>query len=194
METIISRNEIKNMISENKSISDFIKGKVLEHVKILIEMFLELEFEEYREKIRDSKNRQRNGYYMRNLLTRYGLIENIRVPRFRNMKFHTIIFNKWQRSWSEVENFITKLFIQGESYRDIKRIANELYGKYTMSLTTINRISNKFLEEVKKFHERRIEKEYNVIELVEIMSVSVKILLLHKIRNTIPYSPNKITI
>ncbi len=104
---------------------------------MLIEMFLELEFEEYRDKIRDSKYRQRNGYYMRNLLTSYGLIENIRVPRFRNMKFHTILFNKWQRSWSEVENFKTKLFIQGESYRDIKRIANELYGKYTMSLTTI---------------------------------------------------------
>ena len=44
----------------------------------------------------------RNGYYERDIGTRYGKIDNLRVPRDRNSQFRSALFEPYQRNiWIE---------------------------------------------------------------------------------------------
>ncbi len=40
----------------------------------------------------------RNGYYERDLGTKYGRINDLRVPRDRNNEFQTALFDRYQRN------------------------------------------------------------------------------------------------
>jgi transposase-like protein len=159
----INTSEIKENIKTNQSIYDFINNSVLEYLKKLLETILEVNFEEIREKIDKKGSFQRNGYYTRSLLTKFGLIENLKVPRYRKSKFINSLFKPWQRRCEDVEETIIKLFVQGESFRDIRRMVGHLYGEKTMSISTISKIINTMQNFVKEFHQRKIQKEYSVI-------------------------------
>ncbi len=135
--------EIKNYFKENKSLGSLLKPMIKDFVKYLIETILETKIEYERSKAAIKKNWYRNGYYQRHLLTTFGLIENIKVPRLRNMVYENGIFQKWQRRLEDVDRFIIKIFTQGESYRDIKRIVRDFLDELTISLSTISRIKNK---------------------------------------------------
>ncbi|MFN3873700.1 MAG: hypothetical protein ACK4R9_11940, partial [Ignavibacterium sp.] len=76
-----SKNKVEFQIKSTKGIN-FIES-ILEIIKIYIETFLELEFEEFRKGYKKKAVRQRNGYYQRSLVTEFGLIKDIRVPRYR---------------------------------------------------------------------------------------------------------------
>ncbi len=155
--------EIIEYFKENKNLVSFINSIVLKFLKYLIETLLEAKVEYERSKALIKRNWYRNGYYTRHLITKFGLIENIRVPRLRYMAYHNNIFDKWERRLSDVNDFITKVFTQGESYRDIKRIVKHFFNEPTMSLSTISRITNKVLDRLKEFHNRRIENKYSTI-------------------------------
>lgn len=155
--------EIIEYFKENKNLVSFINSIALKFLKYLIETLLETKVEYERSKALIKRNWYRNGYYTRHLITKFGLIENIRVPRLRYMTYHNNIFDKWERRLSDVNDFITKVFTQGESYRDIKRIVKDFFNEPTMSLSTISRITNKVFDRLKKFHNRRIENKYSII-------------------------------
>lgn len=155
--------EIIEYFKENKNLVSFINSIVLKFLKYLIETLLEAKVEYERSKALIKRNWYRNGYYTRHLITKFGLIENIRVPRLRYMVYHNNIFDKWERRLSDVNDFITKVFTQGESYRDIKRIVKHFFNEPTMSLSTISRITNKVFDRLKEFHNRRIENKYSTI-------------------------------
>ncbi len=155
--------EIKNYFKENKSLGSLLKPMIKDFVKYLIETILETKIEYERSKAAIKKNWYRNGYYQRHLLTTFGLIENIKVPRLRNMVYENGIFQKWQRRLEDVDRFIIKIFTQGESYRDIKRIVRDFLDEPTMSLSTISRITDKVKDKVKEFHNRKIENPYSII-------------------------------
>ncbi len=144
--------EIKNYFKENKSLGSLLKPMIKDFVKYLIETILETKIEYERSKAAIKKNWYRNGYYQRHLLTTFGLIENIKVPRLRNMVYENGIFQKWQRRLEDVDRFIIKIFTQGESYRDIKRIVRDFLDEPTMSLSTISRITDKVKDKVKEFY------------------------------------------
>lgn len=99
-----------------------------------------------REGLKHKKHRQRNGYYERNLITNFGLIERKRVPRYRGIRFSNSLLKPWQRRWKKVEETIVKTFTQGESYRDIKSIVGKIYSDKIMSISTIRKITNKLKE------------------------------------------------
>ena len=46
----------------------------------------------------EQNNGQRNGYYQRDLGTRYGKIDDLHVPRDRNNEFQTALFDRYQRN------------------------------------------------------------------------------------------------
>ncbi|MFA3781669.1 transposase [Melioribacteraceae bacterium 4301-Me] len=128
--TEINAVEIKKNIRVNKSIFNYVNEQVKNFIKLFLETILDVEFEMYREGLTPKRYRQRNGYYRRSLLTSYGLIENLKVPRYRAIRFTNSLFKPWQRRWEKVEETIVKLFIQGESYRDIRRMVGELSTKW----------------------------------------------------------------
>ena len=60
----------------------------------------------------------RNGYYMRQLITQYGLL-SLRIPRIRGgkVRFQTIL--RYRRYSGEIEELIRGLFFGGVSTRKV---------------------------------------------------------------------------
>lgn len=69
----------------------------------------------------------RNGYKSRVLKTRVGTLE-LMVPKDREGRFQTELFEKYQRSEKALLLAITEMYIQGVSTRKVKKITEELCG------------------------------------------------------------------
>ena len=86
----------------------------------------------------------RSGYYSRGLVTRIGQLE-LRVPRDREGRFSTELFDRYQRSEKALVSALAEMYVQGVSTRKVKAITEELCG-HTFSASTVSRI-NKGLDE-----------------------------------------------
>ncbi len=150
------------ILDEKSSLSDQLKVFVLSMLKTLLETILNTEFEEKRRGLKVKGVFQRNGTYTRSLVTEWGLIKDLVVHRFRKRKFFCSLFAPRQRRLPTVDLLLTKLFIQGESYRDLRRVVQCFLGD-TISLATLSRITNKVLGIVSAFHRRPLTDPYEVL-------------------------------
>jgi putative transposase len=69
----------------------------------------------------------RSGYYTRTLVTRVGKLE-LRVPKDRDGRFSTELFERYQRSEQELVARLAEMYVQGVSTRKVKAITEELCG------------------------------------------------------------------
>lgn len=147
---------------EKTTFIEFFEKTVIGLIKTLIEELLRNEIAEHQKIVAPKQKKYLNGTYIRSLITKFGLIAQIRVPRLRGIKFRSKLFSPWQRRMQGIDEIITKVFIQGESYRDIKRFFRMMFSD-GIALSTITRITNKFLKDVNAFHSRKIEKQYQLL-------------------------------
>lgn len=105
---------------------------------------------------------QLNEYYQRSLVSEFGLIEDLKVPRYRGICFVNKLFKKWQQRQEKVDEIVVKMFLLGESSGDIKRIFREIY-RDRLEIRSVSRITSKMLDIVEQFHQRRITEEYSIL-------------------------------
>src|SRR4030042_3648307 len=60
---------------------------------------------------------QRNGHYKRNLLTAFGMVRELLVPRLRQGRLRTKVFQRYRRRWKSGGNYIRALFLGGARTR-----------------------------------------------------------------------------
>ena len=70
----------------------------------------------------------RAGHYPRTLVTRVGKLE-LRVPRGRDGRFSTELFERYQRSEKALVSALAEMYVQGVSTRKVKAITEELCGR-----------------------------------------------------------------
>ena len=97
----------------------------------------------------------RGGHYPRNLLTRYGLLEDIRVPRLAERPVDFQLFDKYERRRSDVDAAIGRLFLQGVSTRRLKGIVKELFGQ-EVSATTVSKTAGYLDSELDYYQTRSL--------------------------------------
>lgn len=105
----------------------------------------------------------RSGYYERDLITRIGKVE-LRVPRDRQGRFRTELFERYERSEKALVQALAEMYIQGVSTRKVKAITEQLCG-HEFSASTISRITQQLDEELKKFADRLLEEPYPYVIL-----------------------------
>jgi transposase-like protein len=108
-----------------------------------------------------SSHRQgyRGGHYLRDLVTRYGLLEDLRVPRMAEGPIDFQLFDKYERRRPDVDAAIGRLFLQGVSTRRLRRIAEELFG-CEVSATTVSRTTGYLDEELRKYQTKPLTDDY----------------------------------
>jgi transposase-like protein len=155
--------------NKNKTISLDVKeilaqdGDLLRNIiREVIQEFLEAEMDEAlgaskSERV-DTRLGYRSGYYSRELTTRVGKIE-LRVPRDRQGRFSTEIFDRYQRSEKALVLAIAEMYVQGVSTRDVSEIAEELFGD-SISASSVSRLNKSLDQIVNSFANRKLEKEY----------------------------------
>ena len=100
----------------------------------------------------------RSGYYSRGLVTRVGKLE-LRVPRDREGRFSTELFDRFQRSEKALVSALAEMYVQGVSTRKVKAVTEELCGP-TFSASTVSRINKSLDGLLRRFAQRRLDEAY----------------------------------
>lgn len=148
-----------------ESFWDSLNTRVLKTVKKIVEGCLE---EETRVMIgagyyEHSLTREgdRSGHYSRDLITKFGLIEKLLVPKIRKKsdKHRFKVLKRYMRRVEDIDGLIKEMFLAGVSTRRVGEVIKPLLG-YQYSAQFVSDILKKIDGDVKKFHEREINDDY----------------------------------
>jgi putative transposase len=106
----------------------------------------------------------RNGSYVRELLTSYGWIRALRVPRVRGGGIETVVFEKYRRRQRQLDLVLLEAFLLGHSTRKAGRLFRRLFGG-RVSAQTVSQVVKTLDEQVMGFHRRVLSDEYQVVYL-----------------------------
>jgi len=98
---------------------------------------------------------QRNGFYMRSLQTRLGVIQDLRVPRSRNGIYQSELLPRYQRAEASVEQLVKDAFLAGVSTRRVGEVLKPVLGTAT-SPATVSQIAKHLDADVAAFHKRAL--------------------------------------
>jgi putative transposase len=162
-----------------ENLQEIIWAKIASGVKGFIKTFIEnLLREELSRKLgasryerTSSRRGYRNGHYQRDLLTRFGPIENIQVPRIDQRGMEFSVFDRYERRRRDVDAAIGRLFLNGVSTRKLKGIAKELYGQ-EVSPQTVSSTLASLDKEVERFKDKVID---DTVEFLFLDGISQKV-------------------
>jgi len=100
----------------------------------------------------------RNGYKPRVLKTRVGRLE-LMVPKDREGRFQTELFEKYQRSEKALVLAIVEMYVQGVSTRKVKKITEELCG-LEVSKSQVSALAKGLDAEIARWRRRPVTKRY----------------------------------
>jgi putative transposase len=137
----------------DKRISEIVRSTVKEFMESLLKGEITAFLEE--------NKGSRNGYYERDLGTRYGKINDLRVPRDRDNDFQTALFEPYDRNIG-IDDLVVSMYSKGVSTRKMAEILEEIFhNKYSKS--TISRITDITIPEISKWRSRSLDKRYIAI-------------------------------
>jgi len=137
-------------------------NEIVDTLRVIFKDLIESVFlEERKEHLDKHPETKGNGFYCRSLKTTLGVVSNLQVPRVRDGSFQSQIFSKERRD-EEIEKLVTELFIEGISTRRITGILDKCFG-ISLSHGSISKLAQPGIEEVKKWIERPLDKEYAAI-------------------------------
>ena len=138
------------------------KERVKELLKSLMEQTL---IEDLQLKRREmSEPAYRNGYYPRSLVTPFGLIQDLQVPRLREDSFQTRVFERYQRHQNQVDDLIQNTFLAGVSTRRVGEVLNQLL-ETKISSTKVSQVCQRLDVQVQAYHHRPLIDEYQYLIL-----------------------------
>ncbi len=98
---------------------------------------------------------QRNGFYLRDLGTTQGVIEDLPVPRTRH-GFRTQVFERYQRRMAELDDAICKMFVGGVSAAGVGTVMEALTG-IQPSPATVSRVFHSLETEFEAWKTRPLQ-------------------------------------
>jgi putative transposase len=106
----------------------------------------------------------RNGSYVRDLLTTYGWIVGLVVPRLRKGKFESLVLERYKRRQRQVDLVLLEAFLLGHSTRKAVRWFKRLFGG-GISAQTVSNVVKELNQQVQQFHRRWLGDDYQYLFL-----------------------------
>ena len=106
----------------------------------------------------ENRRGYRNGYKPRTLTTRVGRLE-LMVPKDREGRFSTELFEKYQRSEKALVQTIAEMYVHGVSTRKVKKITESLCG-LEISKSQVSTLTKGLEAEVRQWRMRPLSKRY----------------------------------
>jgi putative transposase len=162
---------VRDLWREVKGETDWwggVKEDVLAVVKRLCEATME---EEIIEQLRVTKYERgrarsgyRNGYRYRNLLTEFGLLDTVKVPRDREGRYQPGVIERYQRRQARVNGLVREMFLSGVSTRKVQEVLAPVLAA-PLSAQAVSRITRSLDGEVRRFHQQRLGDSYRYLFL-----------------------------
>ncbi len=162
---------VKDLWKEVKDEEDWwgdLKADTLRLVKRLLESTMDeeivaqLQVARYRRS--GIRRGYRNGYRHRSLLTEFGLLDRIRVPRDRQGIYQPGLLKRYQRRQEQVNDMVREMFLQGVSTRKVQEVLQPVLQE-SLSAQAVSRIVRSLDGEVRRFHQRRLGDDYQYLFL-----------------------------
>ena len=143
-------------------------GEVRGYIKRRLEAALrvELSWQLGCERYRRSRERRgyRNGSYTGDVLTTYGWLESVSVPRPRAGGLESAVLAKYRRRQRAVDRVLLEAFLLGHATRKVRRLCRQVFGA-ELSAQGVSNIVQELDGEVAAFHRRRLEGRYRFVYL-----------------------------
>ena len=114
----------------------------------------------------------RNGVYCRRLVTTWGTIPDLHIPRARRSGFQPSVLTRYQRRTRDVDTLIRAVFLGGVSTRQVGPILARVLDDM-VSPATVSTITQTLDQAVATFHHRRLGDDYRYLFL-DAVSLRVK--------------------
>lgn len=106
----------------------------------------------------------RNGYRYRDILTRFGRLSDVKVPRLRGCGFVPCILSPGRLALPDVEELVAKCLLCGASRREVTEMLTYVLG-YPPSGSLIARVERSLDESATEFKTRKLTKRYRYLFL-----------------------------
>ncbi len=103
-----------------------------------------------------SRSNHRNGNYQRDLLTRFGLMVGLAIPRFRHGGLTHSLFAPYQQRTNDLDKALGTFFLNGICIHKIKGIAKQLTGR-SVTAQTVPQIMQQTDEELERIRVKPLE-------------------------------------
>ena len=167
----INQEEIQNII--NESVDNKIAKSILTKV---FNQLMEKERDDYLENEayqRDTNRKSyRNGYYNREYTTKIGTL-TLRVPRTRDGKFSTELFERYQRNEKALLTTMLEMYLQGVSTRKVSKVIENLCGK-TYSKSFVSSLTKQLDAEVESWRNSDLSKLNYLYILTDVIYIKVR--------------------
>lgn len=133
-------------------------------IKHLVESALDGEMDAHLSSDAGGAGNRRNGHTSKKLRTQLGEVP-VSPPRDRNGTFEPQLVGKWDRDLnSGLDNQVLELYSLGNSYDDIQRHIQRMYG-VDLSKAQLSAITDRVLAEVEKWKKRALKSFYILVFL-----------------------------
>lgn len=167
IEVTVDAEDVKHLLTSDRGLAELLEG--------VLNQVLEAEITEHlgaepHERTPERRGR-RNGHYPRSLTTRVGTLE-LWVPRDREGRFRTELFQRYQRSEKALVLALMEMVVNGVSTRKVARITDELCGR-EFKRSTVSELAKGLDGQVEAWNERSLEGSYPFV-IVDAMHIKVR--------------------
>jgi len=158
---------------ENKRLLHaFLQDEIRNMVKTTLEEIAKAERDFYMEEEKNaidpqdesvSKNRM-NGYYERSVMTLWGKLDHMKIPRDRDGSFRPFFLSRYQRNLFDLSEIVVAMYQEGMSTRKVSKVITRLTD-YKFSPAWVSRITQVCRETLLTWQERKLKKYYPFVFL-----------------------------
>jgi len=163
-------------VKDSENLWGDVSQHTLRSVKLLLENRMHDELVHYLNAGRYARHYARwgyrNGVYKRRLITTWGTIPDLRIPRSRQRGFRPSVLAHYQQRTAHVDALIRSVFLGGLSTRQVGPILAPLLHD-TVSASTVSKITQALDRAVAAFHARPLTDRYQYL-LLDAVSMRVK--------------------
>jgi putative transposase len=173
----LARKEIIDQVPSRSSLDETRKGfksvtEFLDHVEMGVRAFVRWMLQTYAEdeflrfigakpyERTPLRKDRRNGSRSRQLETRFGLIEDLRLPRGRKAgTSYSTILGRYRRQDERINQIVSEMFLRGISTRKVGKISHLLWGS-DVSPAEVSRMNKSVKKELIRWLNRPIAEKF----------------------------------
>ena len=150
-----------------EDLKSFILGAVRQAVEDVLNAAIDAEADEQcgagRYERSGERRSTRAGHYDRQFVTSSGPV-TIRMPKLRDLRFSTAVFERWQRREASLEEAFVEMYLAGVSTRRVSDITEALMGE-SVSASTVSRLNQKAYAKLEEWRTRPLKGPYPYVYL-----------------------------
>lgn len=103
---------------------------------------------------------QANGYYLRDVICKLGVLSKVFIPRSRQGVYKSQILERYKRFGGNFDRYILKMFTLGLATERVKRFFRDFFRVASFSSQTVSNILQRVSQELEGYHKRKLDDKF----------------------------------